>query len=90
MSELRPELIYVVGGVSLDTVERYNPAVDEWQTVQPLPFARHGHSCSNLGTQLIICGGDTEEGQLDSVVSYDPWSDSWEECADLNVRRSHQ
>lgn len=69
------------GGTLLDTGGRYNPATDTWgaptSTVGNAPVARYGHTAVWTGTEMIVWGGYTGSGWLDSGGRYDPASNAW-------------
>lgn len=80
--------IYAVGGqkghdgalVTQASVDRYDPARNEWTAVKSLPFAR-GHVANStfvLGGRIVVAGGETAHtvGTAD-VVAYDPDRDEW-------------
>jgi len=61
---LLEQRIYVFGGESpdgtFDTVEAYDPWTDQWQTLPPMPTARHGLGAAVVdGTIYVIGGGPT-------------------------------
>ncbi|RME73441.1 MAG: hypothetical protein D6784_11920 [Chloroflexi bacterium] len=68
--------LYAIGGgwsTPAQTVEKYDPAIDEWTSFDP-PFSRHWR---NMGlavgeVQIFALGGwdETDQEFLDSVVSY--------------------
>lgn len=43
--------------ISLATVERYNPAIDEWETVSPLSTARRSIAVAGHNGRLYAMGG---------------------------------
>ncbi|MCH8961243.1 MAG: hypothetical protein IH820_07925 [Bacteroidetes bacterium] len=63
--------VYVFGGESLegtfDTTERYDPATNSWDTMPPLPTARHGLGALALrGRIYVLAGGPTPGGSQSS------------------------
>jgi N-acetylneuraminic acid mutarotase len=82
--------IYAVGGsdeniASLDTLERYNPVQDKWETRASLPVKRHFATAAALGDKLFIMGGLVDSGGSTSpfVYRYDPQIDKWLKRADM-------
>lgn len=53
--------LYVVGGLhqtgSLEAVQIYNPARDEWRYGPPLPYATGSAASAIIGDQLYVAGG---------------------------------
>lgn len=62
--------VYAIGTYSLfaaGTVERYNPFIDNWQTVQSLPHKVRSVGTAVLNNKLYVCGGI--EAHTESVRS---------------------
>ena len=69
-----------LGGWSLDTGGRYDPAADSWtptSTGASVPAARFDHTAVWTGTEMIVWGGTGSSGALDTGGRYDPATDSW-------------
>ena len=54
--------LYAVGGLGYDaaallSVERYDPATDEWRVVASMATATHSSgACGGAGRQAVCCG----------------------------------
>ena len=68
-------------------VERFDPASETWELLRP-PLHRVGATVAVLRDRLYLVGGMGDDNTaLNSVESYDPDADSWEESAPmLNAR----
>ena len=79
--------LYAVGGLgdggALLSVERYNPAADEWRVVASMATATYSAGAAVLDGKLYAAGGRIEGGVLSSVARYDPARDSWEGVAPM-------
>lgn len=82
--------IYVFGGKSinnkiLNSVEVFDPAVEDWDTtlVPPFTHARYNASICVWANKFYLTGGRTLDGALKSMEVYDPVKNSWEEAHDL-------
>ena len=92
-------LLYYIGGWNLpsgctNTVECYDPKVDEWNFCAGLNKARCHSGCVVTDKHVFIIGGGTtfrpeRASVLSSVEKYDPERNSWSYVAPLNVARSH-
>ncbi|MCH7621494.1 MAG: galactose oxidase, partial [Chloroflexi bacterium] len=63
---------YVFGGEetegTFDTNERYRPGTDSWETMPPLPTARHGLGAVALGQRIYaLAGGPTPGGSSSAI-----------------------
>ncbi len=69
------------GGSLLDTGGRYNPATDTWDAPTSVsfgtPLARYGHTAVWTGTEMIVWGGYSGGGWLNSGGRYNPSTDTW-------------
>ncbi|XP_006642077.2 kelch domain-containing protein 7A [Lepisosteus oculatus] len=85
MNEARPHCklvalqgyLYAIGGECLYTVERYDPRMDRWTFVAPLPndtFAV-AHKATACNGQLFVSGGTLRY----SLLRYNPKTNSWKE-----------
>uniref|UniRef100_A0A3P9IXK9 Kelch domain containing 7A n=1 Tax=Oryzias latipes TaxID=8090 RepID=A0A3P9IXK9_ORYLA len=83
MNEARPRCklaalegcVYAIGGECLSTVERYDPRLDRWTFVAPLPndtfaVAHHVTVCDG---ELFVCGGTLRC----LLLRYNPKADTW-------------
>jgi N-acetylneuraminic acid mutarotase len=76
--------IYVGGGLRLtgasNAFEAYDPALDAWQELTPLPAPTHHFGMAAAGDRLILTGGfegNSFSSATDGVWVYDPAEDSW-------------
>lgn len=81
-------LIYAIGGdekpgssghVTTETVERFSEATKAWEYVQPMPGKRAfaGAVTDSSGRIWAVGGTDWTLPFFDSVLRYDPGTDSW-------------
>ncbi len=61
----------------------WDPDETNWQEHAPIPTARNGATGGWSGNELIVAGGRTATGNLDTVEIYDLKSDSWRQGAPL-------
>jgi kelch-like protein 1/4/5 len=89
----RPAKMYACGGyagrTALQSVERYDPATDTWETVAPMSMKRAGAGAAVLQDRLHVCGGLGGGSLLQSVERYDPATDTWETVAPMSSSRCH-
>jgi len=78
------------GGASLSTVERYDVQARTWESVAPMPSARHSAaSATDADGRLYVFGGQNGASRaggasiLQSVLRYDPSQNVWEELPEL-------
>ncbi|MGY0385592.1 Kelch repeat-containing protein [Nocardioides sp. WG-D5] len=95
--------IYVIGGrefslaedgsavqENVATVEAYDPATDEWETVAPLPEARGGLAAAVHDGSIYVFGGEQHNPAplvYDDVWRYDPEADEWTAAGNLPTPR---
>ena len=86
--------LYVVGGrgrddLSLDAVERFDPAEARWDRLPPLPLGAGGLAVvAAAGMVIAIAGGDDGESWVTPATwAFDPDDGLWQRLADLNVAR---
>jgi N-acetylneuraminic acid mutarotase len=95
--------IYVIGGrefslaadgsavqENVATVEVYEPATDEWETVAPLPEARGGLAAAVHDGSIYVFGGEQHNPDpmvYDDVWRYDPEADEWAAVGNLPTPR---
>lgn len=88
--------IYVLAGIvaaGAATNEEYDPAADRWQRRRdvPLPRGSNGRdhpAAAEVGGKLYLVGGFGADGRpLDSLLEYDPISDSWRELIPMPTAR---
>ena len=75
--------VYAVGGRwgsyerNLAFLERYDPATDTWTSLPPMPTARGSIGADIVDGRLVVVGGETVAGALDTVEGYDTASGEW-------------
>jgi len=90
--------IYVIGGRKwvgvhayiCDENEVYDPAIDSWTTVAPLPFPTTGHGATVVEGKIYVVGGyqGIYENPNKTQV-YDPATDTWQLKAELPTGRDY-
>ena len=81
--------LYAIGGdnsesVTMNSVERFDPATNAWAAVASMGTARYGHAAAVLGGALYVAGGLMDGSTaLRSCERYDPVTKTWGEIADL-------
>jgi N-acetylneuraminic acid mutarotase len=79
------------GGIrNLDVHEAYDPALDQWTVLAPMPQAQGGLAASTIGNRLYAFGGEffgARSGVYEEAWAYDPTSDRWEAAPSLPVPR---
>ena len=86
--------IYAIGGrsidgVTLETVEEYDPVKDTWTRKTDMPTARMGLSTCVVNGKIYAIGGSDWPGPncFSAVEVYDPTTDQWTKCSDMQTRR---
>lgn len=74
--------VFAVAGASgsslLNSVEAYDPALNTWTTVAPLPTAREGAGVVALNGRLYVVGGNVAGGSQSGIVeAFDPATGIW-------------
>jgi len=54
---------------TFDANERYNPGTDSWETMPPLPTARHGLGAVALGDRIYALAGGSKPGGSSSAMN---------------------
>ncbi|KAG7460590.1 hypothetical protein MATL_G00200400 [Megalops atlanticus] len=77
--------IYAIGGECLFTVEKYDPRMDRWTPVAPLPKGAFAvaHEATICNGELYVSGGSL----FYRLLKYDPKRDEWQECPYNNSRK---
>ncbi|BBM01638.1 hypothetical protein GL2_17120 [Microbulbifer sp. GL-2] len=100
--------IYVIGGRqignntrkarNLSFAEVYDPSLDKWEKIRPMPQALAGLTATPLNGKIIVTGGEAfgpngnwRTGSVSSAIwSYNPISDLWRREAKLiKTRHGH-
>eukprot|EP00439_Symbiodinium_sp_Y106_P021504 s2689_g2.t1 len=83
--------LFVVGGESngqyLASAEVFNPDLDRWEDVPPMPSPRSFGAAASLRGKLYICGGSDGLQVTQRVVAYAPSSEEWTEMPAMVHRR---
>ncbi|XP_046991984.1 kelch-like protein 10 [Schistocerca americana] len=84
--------IYAIGGNDgrnrLNSVERYDPSLNQWTMLHDMQCARSDAGAATLNDKIYVAGGFNGTEVLDSVEIYDPETDSWTFIQELGVSRS--
>uniref|UniRef100_A0A8C1N2F0 Kelch repeat and BTB (POZ) domain containing 11 n=1 Tax=Cyprinus carpio TaxID=7962 RepID=A0A8C1N2F0_CYPCA len=77
--------LYAIGGECLFTVEKYDPRMDRWMSVAPLPKGAFAvaHEATTCNGELYVSGGSL----FYRLLKYDPKRDEWQECPYNNSRK---
>lgn len=77
--------LYAIGGECLFTVEKYDPRMDRWTTVAPLPKGAFAvaHEATTVSGELYVSGGSL----FYRLLKYDTKRDEWQECPYNNSRK---
>jgi N-acetylneuraminic acid mutarotase len=69
--------------------EKQSLSAGRWRTLAPLAVRRSHPATAVYKDKIYIFGGGADRFEsLNSVVAYDPATDSWETCRDMPTRRS--
>lgn len=88
--------LYVMGGNNNSTVlklvERYDPAQEQWETLEALPERRTEAVAAVLEDRIYLMGGRDESGRVkDDVFVYDPGAPEnsrWQETSSMEEKRA--
>ena len=90
--------LYVIGGgnsgAPLSDVERYDPVLDAWVTLSPMPTARAGAVAAVIDDGIFVIGGRASASgpcsgpSMTTVEKYDIDTDTWTAVAPLPNSRS--
>ncbi|XP_060918788.1 kelch repeat and BTB domain-containing protein 11 [Labrus mixtus] len=77
--------LYAIGGECLFTVEKYDPRMDRWTTMAPLPKGAFAvaHEATTCSGELYVSGGSL----FYRLLKYDTKRDEWQECPYNNSRK---
>ncbi|CAL8312122.1 unnamed protein product [Lota lota] len=77
--------LFAIGGECLFTVERYDPRVDRWSPVAPLPKGAFAvaHEATACNGELFVSGGSL----FYRLLRFDGRRGEWEECPFNNSRK---
>ncbi len=88
-------MLYIIGGrnnslsgnVDCDSVDRYDPLLDEWKSVCSLTVPRNRVGIGVIDGFVYAIGGSHGNLYLNHVEKYDADEDCWVEVAPLTVPR---
>lgn len=84
--------IYALGGYNgttqLNSVERYDPRLDEWKLVSCMLDHRSALSVASFENKLYVFGGYDGEKFHDTVEVYDCEQDCWQVASSMSMGRS--
>ena len=101
MSEARKDFVllaynmqlYAIGGQDENNVmcslECFNIAMNEWETRSSLKNAIYSHAGAIGRDRMYICGGQQFDGHCNTVLSYSPKEDTWQDEPPLCFARSN-
>ncbi|XP_054470433.1 kelch repeat and BTB domain-containing protein 11 [Anoplopoma fimbria] len=77
--------LYAIGGECLFTVEKYDPRMDRWTAVAPLPKGAFAvaHEATTCSGELYVSGGSL----FYRLLKLDAKRDEWQECPYNNSRK---
>lgn len=89
------EVLLAIGGSNkefyLRSVELYDPELNDWRDVAPLPSFRTQFAATVLNNKVYVCGGISDEDEYTSCDTYDPIMDEWnaeeEHIRDMSLDR---
>ena len=87
------EFVYAVGGRDLSpdenspALERYDPAVDQWQQLPDMPTPRGGLGAGVISGHLFAVGGERSTGVYGTVESYDLAGGKWARAPTMRTPR---
>jgi N-acetylneuraminic acid mutarotase len=86
--------IYIIGGlepgaVSSTKVYVFDPVINSWDSLAPLPRPMHHMPCAVVNNKIYVLGGYTSNPfePLSNTYEYDPVSDTWTEKAPVPTIR---
>ena len=97
--KLSKRSIYVIGGFnrakggrwsdafSLNTVEKYDPILKQWESVVNIKEPRSKHGAVSLNRKIYVVGGEDDMLIHNSVEVFNPQSETWMEGPSLNLPR---
>jgi serine/threonine protein kinase/N-acetylneuraminic acid mutarotase len=87
--------LLVVGGLTADSTylasaELYDPATNQWTTLQPMARARANHTATLLqnGQVLVAAGQDGDDSFLGAAELFDPQSKRWTSVDPMGSKRA--
>lgn len=77
------ERLYVFGGMDgqgrkLNSVEYYDPLIDQWETVAPMRYNKFGPAACTWNGFVYVVGGCDSAGYFVRLIErYDPRENAW-------------
>jgi len=71
-------------------LEAYNPDLNSWETLAPMPTARSTAAAVAIGTKIYVVGGKDSRrgvGSMRTLEIYDPATNSWSSGANMPTAR---
>ena len=68
--------------------QRYDPKMNQWSDMAPLPIQRSGFGSAVVDFTLYLVGGCNNLSRVDTVDRYDPDQNEWSSTSPMSVRRS--
>lgn len=85
-------MVYVCGGfdgsVRHKSMERYDPTIDQWNTLSCMQVGREGAGLVVANDMIYCIGGYDGVNLLNSVERYDPNNSQWSSVASMATKRS--
>lgn len=91
-AEVYQDELYLLGGIhgsSLDLVQIYNPARDDWRLGPPLPYATGSAASALIGDQIYLAGGIVGDTTTRQAVRLDLATGEWHAIAPMPRARNH-
>jgi N-acetylneuraminic acid mutarotase len=91
-AEVYQDELYLLGGIhqsSLELVQIYNPARDEWRLGPPLPYPTGSAASAVIGDQLYLAGGIVGDTTTRQAVRLDLATGEWHPTAPMPRARNH-
>ena len=79
-----------VGAGNLALLQRFDPALSQWQQLASMPQASGGLAAAALGQHILVFGGeyfDNDGGVYAPVWQYDAAADSWQQQGSMPLPR---
>lgn len=79
-----------VGAANLALLQRFDPALSQWQQLAPMPQASGGLAAAVLGEHILVFGGeyfDNDGGVYAPVWQYDAAADRWQQQGSMPLPR---
>ena len=79
-----------VGAGNLALLQRFDPALSQWQQLAPMPQASGGLAAAALGQHILVFGGeyfDNDGGVYAPIWQYDAAADSWQQQGSMPLPR---